>query len=53
MGDLVTFSKSIRRVIFDTELRTEMAQAAWEAGQTLPDWETQGREFAAALAKLG
>ena len=53
VGDLVTFSKSIRRVIFDAELRKEMAQAAWEAGQTLPDWTTQGREFAAALAKLG
>jgi hypothetical protein len=29
-----------------------MAQASWEAGQTLPDWATQGRDFAAALAKL-
>ncbi len=52
VGDVVTFSKSIRRVIFDTELRAEMAQAAWEAGQKLPDWAAQGRAFADALAKL-
>ncbi len=52
VGDLVTFSKSLRRVIFDVELRAEMAQAAWEAGQKLPDWPTQGRAFADALAKL-
>lgn len=52
VGDVVTFSKSIRRVIFDTELRAEMAQAAWEAGQKLPGWAAQGRAFADALAKL-
>ncbi len=52
VGDLVTFSKSIRRAIFDTELRADMAQAAWAAGQTLPDWPTQGRAFAAALERF-
>ena len=53
VGDLVTYSKALRRVVFDVELRAEMAQAAWEAGQTLPDWATQGREFAGALARFG
>lgn len=53
VGDLVTYSKALRRVIFDTELRAEMAQAAWQAGYSLPDWPTQGRAFADALAKLG
>ncbi len=52
VGDLVTYSKALRRVIFDTELRAEMAQAAWTAGQALPDWRTQGTAFAAALEKL-
>lgn len=52
VGDLVTFSKSIRRVIFDVELRAEMAQAAWEAGQKLPGWAAQGRAFADALERL-
>ncbi len=52
VGDLVTYSKALRRVIFDTELRAEMAQAAWSAGQTLPNWHTQGAAFAEALEKL-
>ncbi len=52
VGDLVTFSKAIRRVIFDTELRAEMAEAAYQAGQALPDWPAQGRAFAEALAAL-
>ncbi|MCC6717274.1 MAG: glycosyltransferase family 4 protein [Acetobacteraceae bacterium] len=52
VGDLVTYSKALRRVIFDTELRADMAQAAFEAGQALPDWSTQGAEFAAAVIRL-
>ncbi len=27
-----------------------MAEAAWQVGQTLPNWQTQAREFAQALA---
>ena len=53
VGDLVTYSKALRRVIFDVELRAEMAQAAWEAGQKLPDWAAQGQDFADALARFG
>lgn len=52
VGDLVTYSKALRRVIFDTELRAEMAEAAFQAGQALPDWPQQGRAFAAALLPL-
>ena len=52
VGDLVTYSKALRRVIFDTELRAEMAQVAWTAGQALPGWPAQGVAFAAALEKL-
>ena len=52
VGDLITFSKSLRRVIFDTELRAEMAEAAWHAGQNLPSWEGQGAIFADAVARL-
>ena len=36
----------------DTDLRAEMAQAAWTAGEALPGWPAQGTAFAAALAKL-
>ena len=52
VGDLATYSKAIRRMIFDTELRAEMADAAWQAGQALPEWPAQGRAFAEALARL-
>ena len=50
VGDVVTYSKALRRMIFDLPLRREMADAAWAVGQTLPDWPRQAREFAAALA---
>ncbi|MCW3475129.1 glycosyltransferase family 4 protein [Limobrevibacterium gyesilva] len=49
-GDEVTLSKSLRRLIFDVPLRHDAAGAAWKIGQTLPDWTTQARAFAAALA---
>jgi glycosyltransferase involved in cell wall biosynthesis len=48
-GDVVTLSKALRRVIFDTTLRSSMAEAAWQIGQTLPDWPTQARAFATAI----
>jgi glycosyltransferase involved in cell wall biosynthesis len=48
-GDIVTLSKSLRRLIFDTTLQRNMADAAWEIGQSLPDWTTQARAFANAL----
>jgi glycosyltransferase involved in cell wall biosynthesis len=48
-GDYINLSKALRRLIFNAELRHEMADAAWQVGQTLPSWETQAREFAQAL----
>ncbi len=50
VGDLVTFSKAIRRLIFDLPLRASVAEAAWTLGQRLPDWPAQAAAFAAALA---
>lgn len=50
VDDMVTLSKALRRMIFDTELRAAMADAAWTLGRSLPDWPTQGAAFAAALA---
>ena len=49
-GDEVTLSKSLRRLIFDLGLRRATADAAWTEGQALPDWTTQARAFASALA---
>jgi glycosyltransferase involved in cell wall biosynthesis len=42
-------SRSLRRVIFDTALRHDFAEAAWAIGQTLPDWAAQADAFARAL----
>ena len=49
-GDVDQLSKSLRRLIFGTALRRDMADAAWTVGQTLPDWPTQVRAFADAMS---
>jgi glycosyltransferase involved in cell wall biosynthesis len=49
VDDVEQFSKALRRLIFDVPLRREMAEAAWQLGQRLPDWRTQAKVFAAAL----
>jgi hypothetical protein len=41
----------MRRAIFDTALRAEMAEAAWQAGQRLPRWADRAAHFAAELEK--
>ncbi len=50
-GDYINLSKALRRMIFGPGLRRAIADAAWQAGQTLPDWRTQAREFAQALTE--
>lgn len=50
-GDVVSLGKAMRRAIFDTELRAEMADAAWEAGQRLPRWEDRASAFVAEIEK--
>ncbi len=42
-------SKAMRRLIFDADLRAEVAAAAWAEGQRLPSWPAQAAAFAAAL----
>jgi glycosyltransferase involved in cell wall biosynthesis len=49
VGDRDQFSKSLRRLIFGDTLRRHMAEQAWQAGQTLPSWQTQSALFAQAL----
>ena len=48
-GEVVSLGKAMRRAIFDTDLRAEMAAASWEAGQKLPRWEDRATAFAAEL----
>lgn len=50
VGDRVNLSKALRRLIFGVALRRDMAEAAWQVGQSLPSWQTQVREFAQALS---
>jgi glycosyltransferase involved in cell wall biosynthesis len=52
-GDAVSLGKAMRRAIFDTALRAEMAEAAWQAGQHLPRWEDRAAHFVAELEKAG
>jgi glycosyltransferase involved in cell wall biosynthesis len=48
-GDHEQLGKALRRLIFSAELRAYMGENAWQAGQALPDWNTQAAAFAAAL----
>jgi glycosyltransferase involved in cell wall biosynthesis len=50
-GDHVNLSKALRRLIFDTTLRHNVAEAAWQVGQTFPGWPTQVGRFAQALTE--
>ncbi|MBL6455618.1 glycosyltransferase family 4 protein [Belnapia sp. T6] len=52
-GDVVSLSKALRRLIFDHELRAEMAEAAWAAGQRLPRWADRAAAFRAELEQAG
>jgi glycosyltransferase involved in cell wall biosynthesis len=49
VGDRVNLSKALRRLIFGSDMRHTMADAAWQVGQSLPNWQTQAREFVQAL----
>jgi glycosyltransferase involved in cell wall biosynthesis len=49
-GDHINLSKALRRLIFDATLRRDVAEAAWQVGQALPNWRTQVGKFAEALA---
>lgn len=51
LDDVDTFSKSLRRMIFDRELRLAMAERAWAIGRTLPDWPAQARAFVDAVVR--
>lgn len=50
-GDVVSLGKALRRLVFDAEVRAEVAEAAWRAGQRLPRWEDRAAAFAAELER--
>ncbi len=43
-------SKAMRRLIFDRPLLHDMAEVAWQSGQSLPSWNEQAARLAAVLA---
>jgi glycosyltransferase involved in cell wall biosynthesis len=51
VDDVAQLSKSLRRLIFDTNLRRSMSDAAWAFGQTLADWPEQAALFATTLER--
>jgi glycosyltransferase involved in cell wall biosynthesis len=51
VDDIASLSKGMRRPIFDAELRAEMAEASWKAGQALPRWPDRAEAFRAELAR--
>jgi glycosyltransferase involved in cell wall biosynthesis len=48
-GDANSLSRGMRRPIYDPALRAQMAEASWQAGQSLPRWEDRAARFAAEL----
>jgi glycosyltransferase involved in cell wall biosynthesis len=50
-GDTVSLGKGLRRLIFDGDLRREMADAAWRAGQLLPRWDDRAAAFLSGIGK--
>ena len=52
-GDFDSLSRGMRRPLLDLGLRSQMAEASWRAGQTLPRWEDRAARFAAELETAG
>ncbi|WP_158931561.1 glycosyltransferase family 4 protein [Acidisphaera sp. S103] len=50
-GDVEQLSKALRRLIFDRSLLHDLAEIAWQSGQSLPSWNEQAVRLAAALEK--
>ena len=48
-GDRTQLARALRRLIFDRELRQEMAEAAWRAGAALPGAEAAAERLSEAL----
>lgn len=48
-GDVPSLTRALRRLVFDAEMRAEMAEASWAAGQRLPRWADRAAAFVAEL----
>ncbi|WP_159730697.1 glycosyltransferase family 4 protein [Methylosinus sp. Ce-a6] len=51
-GDMGALRGALREIIADRALRARLAEAAWRAGQALPDWEETARIIASVAEAL-
>jgi len=51
-GNADELSAALRRTLTDKKLRDRLADAAWEAGRTLPTWHETARRLAAVILGL-
>ena len=48
-GNVEDLATALRRALTDKKLRDDLADAAWEAGRTLPTWHETARRIAAII----
>ncbi|RUO98037.1 MAG: glycosyltransferase [Hyphomicrobium sp.] len=51
-GNVSELTAALQRALTDKKLRDRLADAAWEAGRTLPTWHETARRFAAVILGL-
>lgn len=51
-GNVDQLALALRRALTDKKLRDQLADAAWEAGRTLPTWHETARRVAAVILGL-
>jgi glycosyltransferase involved in cell wall biosynthesis len=51
-GNVQELTSALRRALTDKKLRDRLADAAWEAGRTLPTWHETARRIAAVILGL-
>ena len=51
-GNVVDMTNALRRALTDKKLRDDLADAAWDAGRTLPTWHETARRIAAVILDL-
>ena len=51
-GNVAALTTALQRALTDKKLRDRLADAAWEAGRTLPTWHETARRIAAVILGL-
>lgn len=51
-GNVAALTAALQRALTDKKLRDRLADAAWEAGRTLPTWHETARRIAAVILGL-